>query len=176
VKAANQAIAAQANTYRAGLWMLIALLVWITSAGCATAAEPQGSDPIQGNSSLNQEPPTSGTTEIIQVDLDAIEVAPDIRSAAEACVKLEGPLRQVVEAKDPAQAAQALGMPVRENLVQVSLVLDGSDTAFLERAGIDVAKQIGQEIQAFVPLLRLCDLAADERVLVIRPVSLAETQ
>lgn len=172
-----KAMALEPSTYRASLWMLLALLFLTISTSCAAAQEPrESSTPSQADFALDQEAPTTGTTEIIQVDLNAIEVAPSIRAAAKQCKELQGPLHQIIQSKDPVQDAQALGLRIRENLIQVTLVLDGPDTAFLEQEGVEVGKQAGQEIQAFVPIPRLCRLAADERVLAIRPVSQAETQ
>jgi hypothetical protein len=176
MKTENQAITVGFSAYRVGLRMLIALLVWVASTGCAAAAEPQGSDLGQANFALGQEAPPTGTLEVIQVDLNAIEIDLQNRRAAESCEKLQSLLLQVVESEDPVQTAQALGLRVRENEVQVSLVLDGSDTAFLERAGIDVGTQAGPEIQAFVPISKLCELTTHKNVLAIRPVSQAETQ
>jgi hypothetical protein len=107
--------------------------------------------------------------------MSAVERPPLKRAASQACGDLSGPLLQVVESSDPLQTAQALGLKVREGMVQISLVVDG-DTAFLKQAGVQVGKQAGDQIQAFAPIAKLCELATNRRVLALRPVSQAETQ
>jgi hypothetical protein len=77
---------------------------------------------------------------------------------------------------DPAQEAQALGLNVLDDSVQVELVLDRQDTAFLQQTGVEIGKQVGRKVQAYVPIARLCELATDQRVLALHPVSQAETQ
>ena len=126
MKAKNRAIAVERHTPQAGLWVLVALLFFV-STSCVAAAEPQEGGPNQANFGLSQEAPPTGTLDVIQVDLNAIEVAPPIQSAVTDCEKLSSPLPQLIDAADPALAAQALGLLVRENLVQVSLVIESED-------------------------------------------------
>ena len=163
--------------YRVGLWALLALLFLIASTGCATTAQPiEESSQGPGHTGLSQEAPPTGTAEIITVDLNAIEPDPKNRAAAELCRDLHGPLLQIVESKDPVREAQALGLNVHEDQVQITLVLSIKGSAFLRLSGIDVGKQAGKQIQAYVPISRLCELAADKRVEAIYPVRQAETQ
>jgi hypothetical protein len=176
VKAKTRATAVDPQAYRVGLWTMVGVLFLIVSTSCVAATEPKGSGLDRANFGVGQEAPPTGTLEVIQVDLDAIEVAPSIRAADVRCEKLESPLPQIVESADPADTARSLGLRVRQNRVQVALVLNGPSTDFLEQAGIDVAPISGAEMQAFVPIPQLCELAADQRVLAIRPVSQAETQ
>lgn len=171
-----QTIASEHPVRRVGRWMLLALLISIASTGCATIAQPQESGQGQAEPGLHQDAPPTRTLEVIDVDLNAVQPLPKSLLESDTCPKLEGPLNQIVASADPAQTAQALGMPVRDNQVQVTLVLDGTSTAFLEQAGIQIGKQVGQEVQAYVPISRLCELAAHQSILVIRPVSQAEPQ
>jgi hypothetical protein len=157
------------------LWALLALLAWLVTAGCATTAQPIESEPGQGETGVSQDAPPTGTAALIKVDLNAIEPDPKDRAAAEFCPDLRGSLLQVVESARPAQRAQALGLIVRQDQVQVMLVLDGTDSAFLSQAGIEIGKQKDEQVQAYVPLDKLCELAAHKRVLAIYPASQAET-
>jgi len=175
MKTKNQATT-RLIVHRVALWMLMALLAWTTSTGCAAAGGPQEGSPSEASVELLYEGPPTGTLEVIQVDLNAIKIDLQNRKVAESCKKLSSPLLQVVESADPIQTAQDLGLRVREDQVQVSLVLDSSDTTFLEQAGIDIGGQAGQEIQAFVPISKLCELATHPSVLAIRPASQAVTQ
>jgi hypothetical protein len=148
----------------------LALLILIASTGCATSSQ------APGQVGVDQDAPPTGTAEVITVDLNAVEPESKSRAAAELCRDLRGPLLQVVEAQDPVQEAQALGLTVREDQVQVVLVLNEQGTDFLQLAGVDVGKQSGKQVQAYAPISRLCELAADKRVDAIYPASQAETQ
>jgi hypothetical protein len=156
--------------------MLMGLLVWIAATGCTAATEPPESSPGEASFELFYEGQPTKTLEVIQVDLKAGEIDLQKRERAESCNKLHSPLPQVVESTEPIKMAQDLGLRVLENKVQVLLVLDGSDTTFLEQAGIDIGAQTGQEIQAFVPISKLCELSTHNSVLAIRPANQAVTQ
>jgi hypothetical protein len=121
------------------------------------------------------EPPKQ-ELDVVQVDLNAIEPDPMILEVAQLCPGLAGPLSQVISDTNPAAKAQALGLQVRESKVQVTLVLDGPDAAFLRQAGVEVGKQLGNEVQAYVPISQLCNLAKHERIQAIYPVSVGEAQ
>jgi hypothetical protein len=164
-----RAIAVKQNIDRVGLGALLALLVLVASTGCATSGQ------APGQVGVDQDAPPTGTAEVITVDLNAVEPEPKSRAAAELCQDLHGPLLQVVEAQDPVQEAQALGLTVREDQVQVVLVLNEKGVDFLRLAGVDVGKQSGKQVQAYAPISRLCELAADKRVDAIYPANQAET-
>jgi len=162
---------------RACLWALVALLALIAATGCSTTTPPtEQSGPTQEDTGLIQEAPPTRTLEVVDVEADAVELAPRIRAAGDRCSDLSGPLLQIIVATDPAREAKALGLNVLDDSVQVELVLDRQDTTFLRKAGVEIGKQAGQQVQAYVPIARLCELAADERVLALNPVSQAETQ
>ena len=172
-----KAIAVEQNIYRVGLWPLLALLVLIASTGCATTARPgEGGGRGPGDVGLSQDAPPTGVTEIITVDLSTIDLDPRIRASDKLCRDLRSPLLQVVEAADPAQEAKTLGLKVREDRVQVTLILTDKDSAFLRALAVDVGKQAGNQVQAYVPISQLCELAADKRIQAIYPASQAETQ
>jgi hypothetical protein len=160
-----------------GFWALLALLALIVVSGCATITEPAEKDGRkQGNAGLSQDAPPTGTAEVIFVDQNAVQPDPGDRAAAKSCQELHGLLLQIVESDDPSREAQALGLNVREDQVQIELVLNSQGIAFLHTLAVDVGKQSGRQIQAYVPVSRLCELAADKRVQAIYPVSQAETQ
>jgi hypothetical protein len=48
------------------------------------------------------------------------------------------------------------------------VVLRDEDGGFLEDYEVEVGKQFGTQVQAFVPLSRLCELASLDSVLAIR--------
>ena len=48
------------------------------------------------------------------------------------------------------------------------MVLEDEDSGFLEDYDVEVGKQIGTQVQAFVPLARLCELASSDKVLAVR--------
>jgi hypothetical protein len=177
VNAKTEAIAVEKQVYRVGLWALWALLAIVAATGCAATIQPiEESSLNQGDVGLSQDAPPTGTAEVIFVDLNAVQPAPGDRTADQSCQALHGPLRQVFESKDPTQEAQALGLNVREDQVQITLVLSRQGSAFLRALGVDVGKQTDKQIQAYVPISRLCELAEDKRIEAIYPVSQAETQ
>lgn len=98
---------------------------------------------------------------------DTTLAAPPSRQPT-ACPKLDSRLMQLVEAGDPLALAQQLKLPVQADRVQVVLVVQTEDIAFLEPLGVVVGGQAGQEVQAYVPISRLCTLAAHPEIAAIR--------
>jgi hypothetical protein len=179
-RAGTTAVASTAiehGIHRACLWALVALLALLAAAGCSTTApQAEQSGPTQEDSGLIQEAPPTRTLEVIDVEAATVELVPRVRSATEQCPELPALLLQVISSRDPAREAQALGLNVLDDSVQVELILDRQEITFLQQAGVKVGKQVDRKVQAYVPLARLCELAADERVESLRPVSQAETQ
>jgi hypothetical protein len=165
------------DIHRTCLWALVALLVLIAATGCATSVPSmkQGSQEHEDTGLIQEAPPTR-TLEVIDVDADAVKLAPGIRAADDGCPYLPNPLLQIIASRDPAQEAKALGLNVLDDSVQIELLLDRRDSTFLQQAGIEIGKQVGRKVQAYVPIARLCELATDQRVLALHPVSQAETQ
>lgn len=97
------------------------------------------------------------------------ETAPT-RSGSD-CPMLDDVLLQLVEATDGLALAEELGLPVRDERVQVLIVLQGESTAFLDDYAAEVGTQVGNEVQAYVPIAQLCALSNDEGVLAVRVVS-----
>ena len=173
----TKAIAIESEALRIGFWALLALLILMASTGCGETPQPaKESDQNHGDVGVSNEAPPTTTAEVITVDLNAVELDAKKQSEAKSCRDLHGPLLQIVESKEPVQEARALGLNVREDKVQITLVLNTQDAAFLRQSGIDTGKRTGKQIQVYAPILRLCELAADKRVDAVYPVSQAETQ
>lgn len=105
-------------------------------------------------------------------DVDT-EISPDdlpTRQPSD-CPALDSQLLPLVEAEDALSMAEQLGFPVQDNAIQVLIVLAGEETAFLEEFGAQVGTQSGNEVQAYVPIDRLCDLANSDAVSAVRPVA-----
>lgn len=85
-----------------------------------------------------------------------------------ACPNLDSRLLQIVEADEPLALAQQLGLPLQADLIQVALVLQTDDTAFLESLGVVVSGQSGQEVQAYAPVNLLCELAERTEIAAVR--------
>ncbi|MGQ9677550.1 MAG: hypothetical protein ACUVX1_17955 [Chloroflexota bacterium] len=77
-------------------------------------------------------------------------------------------LIQVVRAPDPLAHARQLRLNVKDDKVQVLLVLDREDVNFLSGYGAEVGTQSGTQAQASVPVNRICEPARTEEVLAIR--------
>lgn len=87
------------------------------------------------------------------------------------CPALDSQLLQLINAEEALSMAEQLGFPVQENAIQVLIVLAGEETAFLEGFGAEVGTQSGNEVQAYVPIDRLCHLANSDAVSAVRPVA-----
>jgi hypothetical protein len=84
------------------------------------------------------------------------------------CPDLESTLFQVTQATDPLRLAEQLQLKVKGDKIQVLLILEGEDTSFLQNFGVEIGTQNGSQVQAFVPINKLCDLANTDEVLAIR--------
>jgi hypothetical protein len=125
---------------------------------------------------LAQDAPVMPPMDVITVDLDAGVAQETLRSPLPECGKLDGIFLPVLEATDPLEMARALKMKVKGEKIQVMIVLDSADTSFLRDFEAEVDKQSGDQVQAYVPIARLCDLANDERVLAVYPPNQAIIQ
>jgi hypothetical protein len=73
-----------------------------------------------------------------------------------------------MRAPDPTSHAAEVGLRVKDDKIQVLLILDGEDTAFLESVAVELGTQLGNMVQALVPIDRLCEIATLDAVLAIR--------
>jgi hypothetical protein len=107
--------------------------------------------------------------DVITVELEGIVSQQELQAGLLKCPTLDAMLIPVVDAPDPLEVAKALDMQVRGDKIQIVVVLDDSDTAFLKEFDAEIGTRSGDEIQAFVPVDRLCDLANHERILALYP-------
>ena len=115
-----------------------------------------------------QDAPPTRKLETIEVDTGQAPPLDLNKDKAADCPKVESPLRQVVQSQNPLETARQLGARVREAKIQVLVVLEGEEAGFLEDYDVEVGTQLGTQVQAFVPLSQLCELASSENVLAIR--------
>jgi hypothetical protein len=130
----------------------------------------------RGQPPVGQDAPPTPPLDVITVDLDAGVSQETERSPLMKCTSLDGVLLSVIVASNPLEMAQALHMQIQDEKIQVMLVLDGADVSFLQEFEVEIGKQSGDQVQAFVPIARLCDLANEERVLAVYPPSQAILQ
>jgi hypothetical protein len=152
------------------LWIALgALLALMVACGAQPASvSPTGSQraPEQG---LEQNAPSTPEFDVVQIEPDA-QVSPGDLEAREQsdCPDLDSVLFQITQAPDPLDLAEQLGLTVREDRVQVLLILDCEDAGFLRNFEVEIGTQVGTQVQAFVPVDQLCDLANTSEVLAIR--------
>jgi len=105
----------------------------------------------------------------VKNELDT-ELSPgDIPSRAPSdCPGLDSQLFQLAQDEDPPSLAESLGFRVKNGKVQVLIILANEETSFLKDFQIELGTQAGNQVQAFVPFDRLCELAKNEAVLAIR--------
>lgn len=88
-----------------------------------------------------------------------------------ACPTLDSQLFQLTQAQDPLRAAESGGFRVKDGKVQVLLVLASEDNEFLKNFDVELGTQSASQVQAFVPIDQLCELANTDPVLAIRPAA-----
>jgi len=160
---------AHTRRFRLACCLALAALATLTAA-CNQASEPKAeSIPKQGPAGgLLQDAPPTEPLETIEVDIDQAPPLDLNQFEAAGCPKVESPLGQIVQSPNPPDTAKQLGARVQEDKIQVLVVLKGEDAGFLEDYDVEVGKQSGTQVQAFVPLSRLCELASSDSVLAIR--------
>jgi hypothetical protein len=190
--------------HKTSLWALLALLALAACSGypgSALPADREGalgedtSSPIiqqdasapertqtrdadrdQGQLLLEQDMPPTPAFDVLTLEL---ETAPPLvieRRETENCPALESTLQQIVHAANPLELAESLQITIQEDKIQVLLILDGTDTRFLQDFGAEVGAQSGKQVQAFVPIATLCDLANTRQVGAIHLPDRAVTQ
>ena len=160
-----------------GLWVIIAILGAVSAACTVPSASPGTAEPTAGGASvLEQDAPPTPELSTVQVDLEQAPPKEGKRSTQEDCPGVESQLVQIVQAPNALDLAQQLGFRAKDSKIQVPLVLAEPDTAFLKGSDVEVGTQSGNQVQAFVPIDRVCELASTEQVLVIRLPSGAAAQ
>lgn len=139
----------------------LATLSPLLAAACAPAAGP-----------TPQQESTTSEFATVEGEIDA-EISPDTippREPSE-CPALDSQLFQLTQADDPPRLAEQLGFAVRDGKVQVLIVLQGGDSAFLQDFGVEPGDQSGNELQAYAPFDQLCNLANSAQVAAVRPAA-----
>lgn len=120
---------------------------------------------------LPSEPNTSPTVAFDTVKVDPEEPgSPNTSQSIKPsdCPELESILFQITQAADPLSLAKQLQLKTKEGKIQVLLILNGKDTSFLEDFAVEIGTQVDAQVQAFVPIKQLCNLAKTKEVLAIR--------
>lgn len=86
------------------------------------------------------------------------------------CPGLDSQLYQLIQKDDPQLSASEIGMNVKENKIQVLIILESEATDFLLDYDVELGTQAGNQVQAYVSFDCLCALANLDAVLAIRPV------
>ena len=148
-------------------WLAAVTLFLFLMAGCSPPAVAP----------LEQDAPATPALDTLEEDKIDQGISPDKLPADKAseCPDLDSQLRQLIQAPDPLALARQLGLKVQDDKVQVLLTLADEDTKFLQEFGIEPGTQSGVQVQAFVPVDQLCDLANTAEVLAIRPSAQAIT-
>jgi hypothetical protein len=84
------------------------------------------------------------------------------------CPKLEHQLYQLTQASEPIKLAQQTGLRVKQDKIQVLLIVNRADVQFAPAFDVEVGSRSGTQVQAFVPIGQLCALANTEEVVAIR--------
>jgi hypothetical protein len=138
--------------------MLAALAALV--GACLASPPPPGA--VQQNA-----PPTPqfSTTKVP----DALQAAPEQSPlvAASDCPGLDSALAQIIGSPDPIAQARQLQLTVKDDKIQVVLVLAQPDASFLQSFDVEIGGQAENRVQAFVPPGQLCPLAQSGKVLAI---------
>jgi hypothetical protein len=158
------------GTAGALVWGLALVALIALAAACSpTIAPAEEPAPAQdaGEGLLQDAPPTQ-PLESIEVDSNQMPPIHLDNLSTQDCPKIESPLDQIMRSEAPLETAQKLGFRVEGSKLQVIVILRDEKSGFLAQFGAEVGKQSGTQVQAFVPLPRLCELARTDNVLAIR--------
>lgn len=161
-----------------GPWIALAGLLTLMGACIAQPATPLPTASRQATGQgLEQNVPPTPEFDTTEVEPD-MQLSPgDIESREQGtCPDLDSVLFQITQTPAPLDLAEQLQLKVKEDKILVLLVLDGEDLDFLHDYGVEIGTQVGTQVQAFVPIDQLCDLANTTEVLRIRPPAQAAPQ
>jgi len=155
---------------------LLLIAVWgclVTLVGACVAAPP----PTRQPEALSQDAPRTPelSTTQVQTGFQASPISTPV-AADNDCPGLDSTLAQVAASPDPLEQARQSLLTVKNDKIQVVLLLSQQDADFLQSYDVEVGTQTGTQVQAFVPPGRLCDLAKTDEVLTISPAAQAIPQ
>jgi hypothetical protein len=140
------------------------LFVSLSACVLTACAPPPGSE----RSPTGIYPTESETVSPRGEDIESIPTR-----SSENCTGIDSTLQQIIQSENPVKAAKELGLATKENKIQVILVLEDEKTDFLANFDTEITAQSSTQVQAFVPIDRLCELAGMQTVLAIHPPALA---
>jgi len=159
------------------LWTVFVLLLALSAACSSPGGSPTATDPEQASgSALEQDAPPTPALDTIEVELDQFSPKETERPTQEDCPGVDSQLFQVIQSPNPLELAEELQIRIKDDKVQVLLILADPDTGFLQRFQVEVGTQSSTKVQAFVPITQLCELASTDQVLAIRLPSGAAPQ
>ena len=103
------------------------------------------------------------------------EVAP-IPRKQEDCLDLDSRLFQLTQESAPLELAKQWQLKVKDDKIQVLLILNDENVSFLRNFEVELGTQSGAKAQVFAPINQLCTLANSPEVLAIRPPTPIFTQ
>lgn len=121
----------------------------------------------QATNPMNPEPPAP-----IQLSTEKVEMNTHLDNLSfdkqTACKGLDSQLYSITQSLDPLNEAKQKGLKVMNGKVQVIFILSDSDAAFLLDYGVELGSQVADQVQAYAPIERLCELSNLEKVLAIQ--------
>ncbi|MBN1641759.1 MAG: hypothetical protein JXA09_11030, partial [Anaerolineae bacterium] len=130
-------------------------------AACEAGASPEGT----GSDLIEQIVSPTPDWSTVEVDTDQVPDLGEKPTKGGGCAGLDSALVQIMQSPDPISMAQQLGIKTSGSKIQVALTLSGTDTAFLSDYDVEVGTQVGEKVQAYVPVKQLCEIALLDQVL-----------
>jgi len=83
------------------------------------------------------------------------------------CPQLDSQLYQLMKSENPQNEAKELGFTIKDDKIQVLLILANAESVIPSGFNLEVGKRSGDQVQVFAPFDELCDLANTDEVLAI---------
>jgi hypothetical protein len=143
---------------------LTCVILLVAFAACAP---PANSTPLGLNAATAE-------LKTMEVQIDT-KITPQGNKSRESngCPALDSQLYQLSQMENAPEKAKQLGLRIKDDKVQVLIILDSENSDFLLNYGAEVGTQIGKQVQAYIPFDQLCKLAIESSVLAIRPAAQA---
>ena len=170
--------------------VLLFLFILLLINACGTQPEPVSNEDVRQPSEQTPKQKPTLAVQSAKVDeqvasptpqFDTVEIKPedqiisgdlqadDLQSTKNAdCPGLENMLFEISKVPDPISLAKQLQLNVKDDKLQVLLILASEDTNFLQNFDIEPETQVGSQVQAYIPIDQLCPLANTDEVLAIR--------
>jgi len=85
------------------------------------------------------------------------------------CPQLDNQLYQLTKSESPITKAEELGFEVRDNKIQVLLILVDEEATLPKGFNIDVGIRSGAKVNVYAPMDELCELANNDTIIAIYP-------